>query len=306
MKLIKPKFWDLKKPNLTAYILIPFTIFIKINNYFIKNYKKFRSKRIKTICVGNIYVGGTGKTPITIKLYNMLSKLNKKTVVIKKFYSSHNDEIKLLKNYTNLIFGNDRKKLVFEAIRKKFEIAIFDDGLQEKKVDYNLKFACFDSLKWIGNGKLLPAGPLRQNINVLKNVKSQNRKITAKIKSINSKIQVFNFSLRIRNKSEFNLSKKYLIFSGIGNSESFLDLLQKNNFKIKKNINYPDHYNYKDQDLNYIISQAKFLKTKILTTEKDYIKLPKKLLYKFKCIKTEVIINEKDKLLKFLRLKIND
>ena len=61
MKLIKPKFWDQKKPNLIAYLLFPFTFFIRLNNFFLKIKSKKIYKEIKTICVGNIYLGGTGK-----------------------------------------------------------------------------------------------------------------------------------------------------------------------------------------------------------------------------------------------------
>ena len=125
MKLNKPKFWDQRRPNLISYLLTPFTIIFKINNLIIKNYKKFKPKEIHSICVGNIYIGGTGKTPLTIKLYNIISKFNKNTVVVKKYYTSHKDEITLLKKYTNLILGKDRKQLIIDAIKKKISSSNF-------------------------------------------------------------------------------------------------------------------------------------------------------------------------------------
>ena len=88
MKFIKPKFWDKKEPSLISYLLIPFTILIKINNLIIEKNKKFKPKNIKSICVGNIYIGGTGKTPLTIKLHNIIKRIKKKTIVAKKFYST--------------------------------------------------------------------------------------------------------------------------------------------------------------------------------------------------------------------------
>ena len=86
MKLKKPKFWELDKPNLLAYLLFPFTIFAELNNYFLNKKTKKNQKKLKTICIGNIYLGGTGKTPLAIKLYQKLEKLNYKVCIGKKFY----------------------------------------------------------------------------------------------------------------------------------------------------------------------------------------------------------------------------
>ena len=95
MKFNKPNFWDFDKPNILAKILLPFTIPIIINNLLPK--KKFYKKNIKTICVGNIYLGGTGKTPVSIKIYKILKKLNYKVAFIKKNYTNQKDEQNLLK-----------------------------------------------------------------------------------------------------------------------------------------------------------------------------------------------------------------
>ena len=72
MKLKKPKFWDEKKPNFLSYFLLPLTIPIVINNLLLKRKKNQSNQQIKTICVGNIYVGGTAKTPLTIKIYEII------------------------------------------------------------------------------------------------------------------------------------------------------------------------------------------------------------------------------------------
>ena len=86
MKLKKPHFWDYKEITLISLLLLPFTIPILLRNLFVKFNKKVETK-IKTICVGNIYLGGTGKTSFTIKLNEILRKLKFKTAIIKKYYS---------------------------------------------------------------------------------------------------------------------------------------------------------------------------------------------------------------------------
>ena len=166
--MIKPKFWDYKNPNLLSKILFPFTLPIRISNFFFKYYPKINNKKIISICVGNIYLGGTGKTPTTIKLYNLIRKLEKKVATGKKFYPSHQDEINILKNKTFLISKKSRNEILEYAAKIRKKIIIFDDGLQDKYIDYNIKFACFDSLSGFGNENLIPAGPLRESLSSIK------------------------------------------------------------------------------------------------------------------------------------------
>ena len=139
MKLKKPNFWDYKKPNLFSFLLLPLTIPIFLKNFFTKsNGNKF--EKIKTICVGNIYVGGTGKTPFAIKLNAMLKKLNFKTAIIKKYYKDQIDEQKILKKNNKLYCENERIVALQKAALDKNEIAIFDDGLQQKSLSYDISF----------------------------------------------------------------------------------------------------------------------------------------------------------------------
>ena len=73
MNLKKPKFWDYNKPNLTAYLLFPIALIISVLKSLVNKSNKKKYK-IKTICIGNIYLGGTGKTSLCIKLNKILKK----------------------------------------------------------------------------------------------------------------------------------------------------------------------------------------------------------------------------------------
>ena len=281
MKIIKPKFWDKKRPNFFSYLLLPFTLLLTVNNFF-RNYSpKLKTKKIKTICVGNIYLGGTGKTPTVIKLFEILKTFNEKVAIAKKFYTSQIDEITLLKKKTSLIIGNKRTEIIRDALKKKNNLIIFDDGLQEKNIDYDLKFVCFNNKNWIGNGCLIPAGPLRESLESLKKydavflngTNQNNSEIKKIISKINSKIEIFEAIYKPTNLDTIDLSSKYLAFSGIGNSNNFKETLLQNNISIIKEMTYPDHYNYNKNDINKIIAQAKKLNSKIITTEKDYVKI---------------------------------
>ena len=116
MKLKKPSFWDLTRPNFLSYLLIPFSLPIILRN-FLFHFLKRKSSGIKTICVGNIYLGGTGKTPLTIKISQILNKQGVKVATVKKNYLNQKDEQLLLKQRTSLIITNSRKDAISQGIK---------------------------------------------------------------------------------------------------------------------------------------------------------------------------------------------
>ena len=314
MKLKKPKFWDLKKPNLLSFFLLPFTIPILINNIMIKFADQVKDKRIKSICIGNIYIGGTGKTPLTIKLYEILKNLDYNICVGKKLYESQKDEQTILRGKTRLITEETREKIIGKAIENKFELVIFDDGLQDKKIDYDLKFVCFDAQNWVGNGFLIPSGPLREKIDSLKKYDAvilkqidkhkDEEEIINKIRKIDDKIKIFTSNYVPKNLKNFDLSKKYLIFSGIGNSNSFKEILIKYNFNIVDELIFPDHFHYNQKNLDTIMEKAKRYDAEIITTEKDFVKISKFNLTKISFLELNLqIINEED-FITFVKSKI--
>ncbi len=314
MKLKKPKFWDYKKPNYLSYLLLPFTIPIKLNNFYLnkKRIKKKNTKNIMTICVGNIYIGGTGKTPLSIKICQILKSLNLKAATIKKFYKDQIDEQKLLAGKTKLYCLKNRKSGLNEAIKDNIDVAIFDDGLQDNSMNYDLSFVCFNNLKWIGNGLLIPAGPLRENIKsiakhdaVFLNGNDEDvSNLKKSIKEYNANINIFETLYVPNNIDRFNNKEKYLIFSGIGNPDSFKKTLIKNKFDIIKELKFPDHYQYTHQDISEIKLHAKKLDAKILTTEKDYIKINHKDLDEIDFLGIDLVIKQEEELIKLIKSNI--
>ena len=313
MKFKKPKFWDNKKPNFLSYFLLPFTFPLIINNFFLGlRSKNISYPMIKKICIGNIYVGGTGKTPLVIEIFKILKKLNYKTATIKKFYKEHIDEQRMLNNYTKLYCLKDRKMALENAIKDNNQIALFDDGLQDKSINYDLKFVCFNSAKWLGNGLLIPAGPLREKIESISKYDAafingdeiNTSNLKQSIKRYNKDIKIFESHYKATNANQFDTSEKYLIFSGIGNPQNFKDTLMQNKFNIIKEIIFPDHYNYNQNDIDNIKFQAKNLNAKIITTEKDYTKINSNENPDIHFLKVELDIKNKEDLIDYLKLYI--
>ena len=312
MKFNKPKFWQYKKANWISKLLTPLTLPVRINNFLINNKKIKINENIKSICVGNIYVGGTGKTPLTIELYKIINSLKYKVSIIKKYYKDQKDEQLILKKKTKLILCNSRIEGINQAVKLNNDVAIFDDGLQDRNIDYNLKIVCFNSKMWVGNNSIIPSGPLREKLSSLSkydavflngNEKDSNKHHQT-IYKINPKILIFNCYYKIRNLQYLKKKEKYLIFSGIGNPNSFEQLLLNNKLNVVRQIIFPDHYEFNNNDIKKIKLVAKELNAKIITTEKDYVKLTKKNKKNIHFLKIELVIKNKNKLIKLIKSKI--
>ncbi len=178
--------------------------------------------------------------------------------------------------------------------------------LQDSSIDYDLRIVCFNNTNWIGNGLTIPSGPLRENIENIKKYKNvflngnyENlEEIKKFIFKIDTDINIYQGRYIPKNMGDFNIDDKFLVFSGIGNHKTFISMLKNSNFNIVKDIEFPDHYSYSKNDINKIISISNELNCKIITTEKDYIKLVQNGSDNIKYIKVDLeILNEK----KFLK-----
>ena len=303
MNIQKPKFWEQK--NLISFFLYPFSVITQLIN-FIKKLQSKKKFKIKTICIGNIFLGGTGKTTLSIEINQILNK-KFKTVFIKKNYLDQRDEINLLKNEGKIILTKNRLKSLKIAEKKKFQVALLDDGLQQKNIDYSLKILCFNSYDGTGNNLLLPAGPLRESIKEIKNYdlvfingRSKNNKLSRKIKQINKNVKIFYADYFPTNLKKLNRNKNYVIFCGIGNPHEFENTLSNHKFKIKKKIFFPDHHKFLDEEINKIKDFAKKEKLKIITTEKDYFRLSKKQKKGIKILKEKLNIKNLNEFKKIL------
>ena len=304
MNLKKPKFWDYKQPNLYAYLLLPIASLVKMFS-LIKIKSKTNKLKIKTICIGNIYIGGTGKTSLSIKINEILNERNIKSCFVKKFYKDQVDEQKLLKTRGKLFLSQKRINALTQAENENYEVAILDDGLQDHSINYDLSLVCFNNINWMGNGLTIPAGPLREDINSIKkyhhiflNGNLENiENLKNEILKINPKINIYLGKYEPLNLHEFDKHSKYLVFSGIGNHQSFISMIKGSGLNICKDIEFPDHYNYSDNDINQILNQANILSCKIITTEKDYLRFKNKKIDKIKFLKSRLKIIDEEVLI---------
>lgn len=303
----KPNFW-LEK-NIISYFFFPFSLLTFVINH-IKSFSTKKKISIKTICIGNINVGGTGKTSLAIELNKIINRKSK-TVFIKKKYADQKDEVKLLQSRGNVIVHKNRIKALQIAKNKHFKIALLDDGLQQKNVVFDIKIVCFNSDEGFGNGFLLPAGPLRENINEIKkydiafiNGENKNKRLYLKIKSINKNINIFEGKYVPTNLSKLNKKNKYFMFCGIGNPNEFEKTLRKYKFKVKEKKFFPDHFKISSEEIKNLKDFAYKKNLTLITTEKDYLRLNKNDRTDIKYLKINLKLKNIKKLKKILSGKL--
>ena len=306
MKINKPKFWD-KKISFFAILLFPLSLITLFLVFLKKKFSKVSKFKIPIICVGNIYIGGTGKTPTSIHIANELNKMGKNAVILRKHYEDQVDEHNLIRGYlNNLILSRNRVDGLREVEKSNFDTVIMDDGLQDYKIKKNISIACFHSNQLIGNGLVIPSGPLRENLNSLKNINiviingSRNKIFEEKILKINSSLKIFYSSYEPKNLSDFT-NQKLLAIAGIGNPENFFLLIEQNNLNIQKKIIYPDHYKFSKNEFQNIIREAEEKNYKIIMTEKDFYKIKKYNFDKVNFLKVELKIADQENFNKVLK-----
>ena len=305
MKFNKPGFWQ-KKESFISLILLPFSFFLLMLIWFKKKVSNEKKFNLPVLCIGNIYIGGTGKTPLSILIAKELRKIEKKPVIIKKFYDEHNDEHLLIKkNNIPLITKKNRKDAILSA-DNKFDLVILDDGFQDFKIKKNMSVLCFHSNQLIGNGRLFPSGPLRESLNALQRAEmvlingKKNVNFENKLYGINQKLKIFYSRYNLINIQKYK-DKNILAFAGIGNADNFFDLLRSNNLKVKHSISFPDHYNFKKNEIIKIIEKAKNTDCTILTTEKDFLRIEKYNFSEINSCPVELEILEKEKFIKSIK-----
>ena len=308
--LLKPKFWD-KKVNLISIILFPFTVIFAFLIYIRKKIIRNINFKIPIICVGNIYIGGTGKTPVSIFLANEIQKIGKKPVILRKFYKNHQDEYGLIRNnFKNLILDSNRINGIRKIEKLNFDVVILDDGLQDYKIRKNISIACFNSTQLIGNGLLIPSGPLRESLSSLKNVEivivngNKNEDFEKKLFSINPNLEIFYSKYIPTNIDDFK-NKKLLAVAGIGNPENFFSLAEKNGLHIEKKLIFPDHYQFSKKEIKDILDEVKKNDYQIVMTEKDYFKFKHFKSEKIKYLKVSLQIDNHERLIKKIK-ELND
>ena len=306
MKIYKPRLWDSKEFSVWPYVFFPFSVIVNLINLVKFKYSKREKFNIPIILVGNIYLGGTGKTPLCIEIFQILRSLKINVSFVKKYYEKFSDETKLLENTGKVFINKQRSEAIKSLINEKFQVAILDDGFQDPSIKSDISIVCFNEKQWIGNGFVIPSGPLREKLTSLKRCDyvfingNQNWESEKILKKFNPKVKIFYAQYKLTNLNDIK-DKKVLAFAGIANPENFFDLLKNNNIEVIETLNFPDHYNFKKKDIINLNNRAIELNAYLVTTEKDYFRLNNEDRKNINCLKIELFINNKEEFINELK-----
>ena len=289
-----PGYWQ--KRCLRSELLVPFSVF----NFLWQRIRRCNASpqtlSVPVLCVGNVVAGGAGKTPVAIAVAQILLTQGKKVAFVSRGYKGKlkgpvqvnseqhtvkqvGDEPLLLAQVAPCWVGKSKISTAQAAIDAGAEIIILDDGMQNFSIHKNLTLVVIDGGYGFGNGLLLPAGPLRDRLDLGLTlgdaaiiVGHANQEI---INQVSPHLPIYQASLA----PTASLNKKhnrYLAFAGIGRPEKFFHTLRDMELELIDEKAFPDHYRYSRKDIRQLKREAKAQDAVLVTTEKDAVRLPPK------------------------------
>jgi tetraacyldisaccharide 4'-kinase len=293
IKLVYPKFW--LKDHILSYLLLPFSLVYMCLQIIRRIFAHPIRLEAKVICVGNVTVGGTGKTQIVLWLARQLLEKKHKVLVVTKGYGSNlkgakivtksdlasdvGDESVLLRECAEVLAAKSIEAALPLIKEIAPEIIIFDDGLQNPNFIKDFNILVIDADRGFGNGKIMPAGPMREIFDLalyrsdivitVGNPDSCNLSLNFLLQDIHKP----HFRGVIKLVSKLDQKKEYYAFSAIGNPDRFYKSLCQKGLKVIETKSFPDHHNYTTEEIQELKTYAKKHKYNLITTVKDYTKI---------------------------------
>ena len=315
-----PKFWYLKRDTYLSNSLYPFSLLFRLGTKLRNILSQKKNAELPIICIGNIVVGGAGKTPVSLNIGKMLRKagysphfvskgyagIEKNNTLVQTWHSpkSVGDESILLSEVAPTWIGFDRNKSFNLAKENGADCIIMDDGFQNPTIQKDFSIIVINEEQEFGNKRVMPSGPLRESItrglsrtNLIVVIGTISQEIKNKIPN---QIPVINASFAISNENKIFKGQKITAFAGIAYPEKFFNSLRKQGAKIVKEIVYPDHHIFDENDLLNLAEIANKTQSILVTTKKDYVRIPKSYRSLINTLEGEIVFKDEKLLLEIL------
>lgn len=289
-----PSFWS-KKLSIFALLLWPISRLVTIIGRMRHKLSVPYRASVPVICVGNVVIGGSGKTPLVIALAKFLQQQGFIPHILSRGYgvqldkpvrvADHHraeevgDEPLLLAKIAPTWVYADRCQTADLAIQAGATVLLMDDGLQNPTLYKDIQLLVIDGDQGVGNGYVLPAGslrePFRDAVTRSHAILLYNKAALLYNKVVDSvwmeERPVFEVAM------DFTLQPRvprYIAFAGIGRPEKFFTSLRQGGFSLVKTLSFPDHHVYEDKEVQQLLALAEQYQARLITTEKDIVKIP--------------------------------
>ncbi|MEM7173316.1 MAG: tetraacyldisaccharide 4'-kinase [Pseudomonadota bacterium] len=254
-----------------------------------------RSVSVPVICIGNLVAGGAGKTPVTL---DILTRLKKRGVAAhaltrgygggeggpllvdpaRHSYREVGDEALLLARTAPTWVARDRIAGAEAAIQEGAEVLVMDDGFQNGRLKKDLSLLVFDGPFGMGNGRLLPAGPLRESL-ASGMARADGAVIIGKddhdlADRLGGKLPLLRAEMLPLDDTAKLAGKRLVAFAGIGRPQKFFDSLAATGAELAATHAFADHHPFQPDEILALEAQARDLDADLMTTAKDWIRLP--------------------------------
>ena len=273
--------------------------------------------QLPVICIGNISVGGTGKTPFTAYLCQLLGSSGYSACILTRGYggkqkgpliadpNTHSaadigDEALMLSQNNMVCISHDRVAGArFIARNLPSDVIIMDDGMQNPWLKKDITLAVFDGAVGLGNGQILPSGPLRQSLkSALPSIDIaviNGSDKTGLKQSLPQKLTYLSPRLLPNPETADEIKQRSLLgFAGIGRPQGFFDTLEECGATLVKTLPFADHHPYSEADLTRLHLEATQLGAELITTQKDWVRLPPEWRERILVLDVSLMLEDED------------
>ncbi len=290
-----PKFWYKKNDTLLSNTLYPLSLLFRFGTKLRNLVNRQKKSKLPIICIGNIVVGGAGKTPVALKLGSLLKQngykphfvskgyggIETNNTIIKEWHSAKSvgDESLLLSEVAPTWIGKDRNKSFILAKESGADCIIMDDGFQNPTLQKDFSIIVINGEQGFGNKRVIPSGPLRESIS--RGISRANLiivigEIDEDIKKkISNSVPLIHAKFQISRNNKIYKNQKVTAFAGIAYPEKFYNSLSEKGAILEKKISYPDHHIFDENDMLNLAETANVTKSILVTTKKDFVRIPK-------------------------------
>ena len=314
-----PKFWNDKTilSSALSYALLPLSWIWRGITAARLAWIKPEKAQLPVICIGNISVGGTGKTPFTAFLCQLLGGYGYTACILTRGYggkqkgpliadpNAHSaadigDEALMLSQNNLVCISHDRVAGArFIAANLPSDVIIMDDGMQNPWLKKDITLAVFDGAVGLGNGRILPSGPLRQSLKSalpsmdIAVINGSDK--TGLKQSLPQKLTCLSLRLLPNPETADEIKQRSLLgFAGIARPQGFFDTLEECGAILVKTLPFADHHPYSEADLTQLHLEAIQLGAELITTQKDWVRLPPEWRERILVLDVSLMLEDED------------